>query len=586
MKVIYETYRRHRNNSSSNQKNCNNKLQKKNGRIEICHPNNNSEQLSSNDITNNHDEPDEDFHHPTTQLSYTVDNCRHIISKDSLVTNKELGTGEFGVVQQDFLAYKSGDIVTVVEKLHDSNQESLWKGVTNDRKTGLFNPSDFVTYLGQNLPSSSSAKSSSPSFVHSIFNGSHASNHSNGHDYQQSSQNHHHSSLASTITSTVLQSSKFLRGFLESKTNNHHNQNNNSQRLSPHSNRKHGRLRPEMISKPQGDVKHTGHVGVDGVQFGDIGFLNNDNDRYQNINSASQNLSNKSESGLKTSSRKNNKAINLSFNHEYQEISDEEGSKPIESPPFEVLDFGPSLMEEVFRELDHIKPDFNNEAADCETAINENSINVKNEVREMNLKICKESNNLRKKHISVRPISEAEQNELDSAIAMAKDIANRTILEDDLDLTKSNDSPRTPNSPSKRIFSFKFPPHRSPKTERRTFSEETESVPSIIESISPAAKEAYTSLIEKGVTNSCSTSDKVCQDMDYVQAAHNSINNNTIDETENNPLRMLRTAGISQVLRPKIRGNRSFSQPRLPTTSQTAVLARVASSRSPLGMNV
>jgi len=28
-----------------------------------------------------------------------------------------------------------------------------------------------------------------------------------------------------------------------------------------------------MISKPQGDLKHTGHVGSDGQFFGDITFL-------------------------------------------------------------------------------------------------------------------------------------------------------------------------------------------------------------------------------------------------------------------------------------------------------------------------
>lgn len=28
-----------------------------------------------------------------------------------------------------------------------------------------------------------------------------------------------------------------------------------------------------MISGPQGDVKHTGHVGLDGAYFGDLSFL-------------------------------------------------------------------------------------------------------------------------------------------------------------------------------------------------------------------------------------------------------------------------------------------------------------------------
>lgn len=33
------------------------------------------------------------------------------------------------------------------------------------------------------------------------------------------------------------------------------------------------RLRSEMISKPQNDLKHTGHIGIDGAFFGDISFL-------------------------------------------------------------------------------------------------------------------------------------------------------------------------------------------------------------------------------------------------------------------------------------------------------------------------
>nr|XP_014103171.1 activated Cdc42 kinase-like isoform X1 [Bactrocera oleae] len=35
------------------------------------------------------------------------------------------------------------------------------------------------------------------------------------------------------------------------------------------------KLRTEMISKPQNDFKHTGHVGIDGDSFGDIAFLGN-----------------------------------------------------------------------------------------------------------------------------------------------------------------------------------------------------------------------------------------------------------------------------------------------------------------------
>lgn len=33
------------------------------------------------------------------------------------------------------------------------------------------------------------------------------------------------------------------------------------------------KIRTDMISSPQGDFKHTGHVGLDGAYFGDISFL-------------------------------------------------------------------------------------------------------------------------------------------------------------------------------------------------------------------------------------------------------------------------------------------------------------------------
>lgn len=33
------------------------------------------------------------------------------------------------------------------------------------------------------------------------------------------------------------------------------------------------KLKSEMISAPQGDFKHTGHVGLDGAYFGDLSFM-------------------------------------------------------------------------------------------------------------------------------------------------------------------------------------------------------------------------------------------------------------------------------------------------------------------------
>lgn len=67
MKVIYETYlRRNRNGNNNN---------------EIGHANNSSKNMDS-------------------EITTSRANFAHIIQCDSIVINKELGVGEFGVVQQ------------------------------------------------------------------------------------------------------------------------------------------------------------------------------------------------------------------------------------------------------------------------------------------------------------------------------------------------------------------------------------------------------------------------------------------------------------------------------------------------------
>lgn len=103
--------------------------------------------------------------------------------------------------KKDHLMYRQSDIITVLDK---PNNSPYWKGVLNSGKTGMFNPSNTVAYLGNSLPSSVNRDS-------------------------------------------------FVRG---------------SERTS--SRRK---LCPEMISGPQNDLKHTGHVGLDGAYFGDVAFL-------------------------------------------------------------------------------------------------------------------------------------------------------------------------------------------------------------------------------------------------------------------------------------------------------------------------
>ncbi|CAG2167826.1 unnamed protein product, partial [Oppiella nova] len=531
---------------------------------------------------------------------------------------------------KEVLPYKSGDIITVLDKSgsnlvvnnsslslgsnatslssaaggHDSSAGTLWKGALNSGKTGYFNPSDCVSYLGQNLPTSSSQSLST----------------STGSGGQSTA-----STLVSNAASHVLQS-KFIRGFLDSRNSSHSStQSQCSGQGSPYGSRR--RIRPDMISRPQGDLVHTGHVGADGAFFGDVAFLDGkynqlpkqivapyraQDDQNHNHNGCPPPPPHKestgygaggSGSGARHKWALNERKLNLKnasnsgdSSHEYHEISDEEDFAPLESPPFEILDFGPSLVEEVFRELDSIKPELNNDITDNELAINETTVNVKNEVREINLRINKEAlqtSSKGKKQAMVKPISASDQMELDSAIAMAKDIATRSMLTLDNEMVdpngRHNDSPKTPNSPNKKTnkFSFKFTSKSSPKTERRNFSEETESIGNIIESITPAAKEAYISLVDKGSGLSSTTTTGAAAAADHNLVTDNGATGDGDDDAvDGNPLRMLRSAGIGGVLRAKVRGNRSFSQPRLPTTAQTAGLARVASmnTRSSLGV--
>lgn len=101
------------------------------------------------------------------------------------------------------LVYRQSDIITVLDK---GSNNTLWKGVLNNGKTGFFNPAHTIAYLGSNLPSNKPGE--------------------------------------------------FTRGDGKNAFS--------SQRR---------KIRTDMISSPQGDLKHTGHVGLDGAYFGDISFL-------------------------------------------------------------------------------------------------------------------------------------------------------------------------------------------------------------------------------------------------------------------------------------------------------------------------
>ncbi|XP_018347316.1 PREDICTED: tyrosine-protein kinase PR2 isoform X3 [Trachymyrmex septentrionalis] len=329
------------------------------------------------------------------------------------------------------------------------------------------------------------------------------------------------------------------------------------------------KIRTDMISSPQGDLKHTGHVGLDGAYFGDISFLgkyphlprqvvtpykpqedatdnfskiSTQNARSIDMNrestresrSIQQETESKHESLWSdmnseichaTGNNANKQAMTsnigsntdtLGADHEYHEISDEENQdSPLKFDKTLNFDFGPSLL----AEMDQMFRSLGSSPSGHSLSIEHESSNARNELREIQAKQC-----IKKKQATVKPISAADQKTLYSAIAMAQELTARSMT----DLEHPPESPRTPVSPSRRRkFSFKLPHQHSPKPDRRHFSEEAASIPDIQATLSEEAKEVYNSLVETP----------------------------TLESTgDTNPLRMLRS-GLS-IVRPRIRGNK------------------------------
>lgn len=87
---------------------------------------------------------------------------------------------------------------------------------------------------------------------------------------------------------------------------------------------------------------------------------------------------------------------------------------------------------------------------------------------------------------TVRPISPRNQETLDLAISLAKELASKSIAD------SGESSPKTPNSPDKRRFNFKFKPFS------KSFSEASANIRDIESSISSQEKQAYNTLIGNG----------------------------------------------------------------------------------------
>ncbi|BET00032.1 Tyrosine-protein kinase PR2 [Nesidiocoris tenuis] len=310
-------------------------------------------------------------------------------------------------MKRDFLTFRVGDIITVLEKSAVQGT-SLWKGVLNNGKTGVFNPALTVAYLGNNLPSTKP-------------------------------------------------SSEFVRGDGKNMYSSKRN-----------------RLRPDMISVPQGDVKHTGHVGLDGAYFGDISFLGGskyehvphqvvapykpqtDTDDTSSISTdKAPLLSNITHNGSCASGWTDATSSSklLVSDHEYHEITDDEA---VDSPRFEKqFDLGPSLaeeMEEMFRNYGappvvSTQPLADSSSPPPPPSPLDDVINKRNELHEMQSKG-------KKKQATVKPISSADEKTLDTAIALTCEYAQKVMNQNQDD---SSPSGRTDAASSSSTTQFRFP---------------------------------------------------------------------------------------------------------------------------------
>ncbi|XP_046669114.1 ack-related non-receptor tyrosine kinase-like isoform X2 [Homalodisca vitripennis] len=350
-------------------------------------------------------------------------------------------------VKREQLVYRVGEVITVLDKTPVAGVANCWKGVVNSGKTGLFNPAHTVAYLGNNLPSNKPGQ--------------------------------------------------FTRGDGKNAYSSRRN-----------------RLRPEMISCPQGDVKHTGHVGLDGAYFGDISFLggtkydgiphqvvtpykpHEDTSAEVETRSCSdrapllQSSHSASSNGLSSEWGENKSLTKLLTDHEYHEISDEENTP--DSPRFDPFDLGPSLLDEMDAVLRCLggpppppaPPSRPPASPPPPPSPLDDTVNKRNELREMQNTLSKS----KKKQATVKPISAADERTLDCAIAMANELAARSMNDLGVGGDRPPSAPLSPTSPTKRKFSFRFPAgpagapgtnKQHPRPEGKTFTDEAASIPDI-----------------------------------------------------------------------------------------------------------
>jgi activated CDC42 kinase 1 len=391
----------------------------------------------------------------------------------------------------NLLEFEVGQVITILDK-YDNNTSAMWSGIRDDNgHVGMFSPSQTVTYLGT-IPKSVSSYMTVQTQL----------------SYQTSSCHSHDASYGSNEHFSVFQRSSLKR---DSKK----------------------RLSREMISAPQDFHNVNGHMDA-GSNVGPQPRLTRlsraDSDTSElaplisrsSINASHHQQSkpanrmghtigyirersstNQSLVGMPStfSAYAGDHSIGKTDKHEYHSISDHEDEE--DDAFFKPLDLGPSLLDEVFQELE------SSSAKAKETQLPALEEVAKKSDAMKDLKgLVNSTLNMRhhkkKQLATVRPIKASDERAIESAIAMANALASKSMH--DLD-TRSIEpfyehspgrSPMTPNSPSKK-FSFFFPStaggSKSPKVERKPFTDDAKTTGDLTSCLSTGEKDAYRALV-------------------------------------------------------------------------------------------
>ncbi|XP_076085870.1 uncharacterized protein LOC143056612 isoform X18 [Mytilus galloprovincialis] len=433
------------------------------------------------------------------------------------------------VVPKDFLYYKSYDVIYVLDKNpEDCPKSGFWKGVLGNGKCGYFDPANVMPIIEHK---------NSPSVSKSI-------------SRKESKRENGDAKIKLSRKESKRESgSSFFSNIRLSRKESDKKEKSPKKGGKKESNRKSlRRFNAEMISGPQNDLRHTGHIGYDGAIFGDVGFIG---DNYDKLPVKVASTGKEGESRISTVSLnrdENGHNMNGSLgtnghswisqesidsqyvtrtdevdsgDFQYQDIDDDSIFADFKMPDMSSsFDFGPSFMDEVLKAINDKEAKLANSSSNDSSAtttpqhesppkLMTNGRGSKSPPPPLPVQPPRlEPRNREppkpepRKQAKVKPMSASDEKMIDDAIAMANELSSRSHMSSsqepsspDKYQSDSESDSGSPQNGSRFKFSFK----RSPKLDRqRTFSEEIKNKADQVESVPPGAMEAYNQLVMRG----------------------------------------------------------------------------------------